>query len=145
LAKRGRTRTFTAWDRLERLTFIAALTLDPNGHIGQYIKIQWHKAKAESFPTFLHYLKKQLLSPMIVIWDRLSAGPRIVQAFRELDSKGVRFEYLPTYSPELNPLDYRWTTTKGGRLSNRANKEIMLLKDRLDCFGHRNPPGNRLC
>ena len=81
---------------------------------------------------FLFELKKQLRRPIIVIWDRLSAHRRIGRAFRELEWKGVRFEYLPAYSPELNPVEHLWTTTKWGRLSNWAAKDITSLKDRLD-------------
>jgi len=104
-AKRGCTPTLTAWDRHDRLTCIAALTVNPKtGRIGQYFKIQRHNAKADDFLMFLFELKKQLRRPIIVIWDRLSAHRRIGRAFRELEWKGVRFEYLPAYSPELNPV-----------------------------------------
>lgn len=132
-AKRGCTPTLTAWDRHDRLTCIAALTVNPKtGRIGQYFKIQRHNAKTDDFLMFLFELKKQLRRPIIVIWDRLSAHRRIGRTFRELEWKGVRFEYLPAYSPELNPVEHLWTTTKWGRLSNWAAKDITSLKDRLD-------------
>lgn len=132
-ALRGQTPIVTAWDRHDRLTCITALTLNPStGEIGQYFKVQRHNAKASDFLSFLIELKTQIKSKLIVIWDRLSAHRRVERLFQDCGFGGIRFESLPAYSPELNPVEHVWCTTKWGRLANWVASDIEDLNNRLD-------------
>jgi transposase len=131
-APKGKTPVLKAWDRHERLTCITALTISPIGtRIGQYFQIQRTNAKADHFFWFIVELKRQLKRPLIVIWDRLSAHLKTESYFRQFEIDWVQFEYLPAYSPELNPVEHVWTTTKWGRLSNWAAPGIEQLNHRL--------------
>ncbi len=88
-------------DRRDRLTCIAALTIDPHtGKLGQYFRLQKQNAKAIDFLTFLVDLKKQVKSKLIVIWDRLSAHMSIEKLFKDCGFRGITFESLPAYSPD---------------------------------------------
>ncbi len=131
-APKGKTPVLKAWDRHERLTYITALTISPKAtRIGRYFQIQRTNAKADHFFWFIVELKRQLKRPLIVIWDRLSAHLKAESYFRQLEIDWVQFEYPPAYSPELNPVEQVWTTTKWGQLSNRAAPGIEQLDHRL--------------
>lgn len=131
-AVRGQTPTVTAWDRHDRLTCITALTFTPStGEFGQFFQVRRRNAKASDFLTFLIELKTQIKSKLIVIWDKLSAHRSIERLFHDCGFGGIEFESLPAYSPELNPVEHVWCTTKWGRLANWVAKDIDDLNDRV--------------
>ncbi len=43
---------------------------------------------------------------MIVIWDRLGGHRKAANAMKDLAVPWITFEYLPAYSPELNPVEH---------------------------------------
>lgn len=131
-AKRGRTPVLKAWDRHDRLTALTALTLSPcNTLVRPYFQVQRRNAKAEDFFWFILELRRQLKRPLVIVWDRLSAHRKAEEYFRKLECHWLRFEYLPSYSPELNPVEHVWTTTKWSRLANWAAVDIDELNARV--------------
>jgi transposase len=131
-AKRGKTPVLKAWDRHDRLTCLTALTVSPKRtRVGQYFRIQRGNAKAADFFWFILELKRQLKRPLVIIWDRLAAHRKAQAYFCRLGCDWVQFEYLPAYSPELNPVEHVWSTTKWGRLANWPAPNIDDLNARL--------------
>lgn len=54
----------------------------------------------------LKTLRRYLKGPMIIIWDRLATHrSKYVRQFIETDAQ-IELEFLPAYSPELNPEEY---------------------------------------
>jgi transposase len=128
-ASKGKTPVPKAWDRHERLNYITVLTISPKcTGIGQYFQILRTNAKADQFFWFIVEINRQLKRALIVVWDRLSAHLKTESYFRQLEIIWVRFKYLPAYSPESNPVEHIWTTTKWGRLSNRDAQGVEQLK-----------------
>lgn len=64
---------------------------------------------------FLYWIKRflcpNLQSNHVVIMDNASfhKSPKIRQL---IESKGAKLLYLPTYSPDLNPIEHRWGSLK---------------------------------
>lgn len=65
--------------------------------------------------VFLAYVREVLAATLsegdIVVMDNL--GAHQVAGVREaIEAKGARVEYLPPYSPDLNPIEKRWSKVK---------------------------------
>lgn len=140
-AERGRTPVMDQWDRHDRVTAISALALSPRRkRIRFYFQLLTHNATADDFVWFLHDLRQELRRKMIVVWDRLSAHRRTDHALAQLGCRWVRFEYLPPYAPELNPVEHLWTTAKWGALANTpaddADHLWQQVNDTLDGHHH---------
>lgn len=76
---------------------------------------------------------KQMLLPELkpgqtVIWDnaRFHQSPDFAQL---IESVGCKLIYLPTYSPDLNPIEKWWAKLKA--LVRRLRTQGMILKDAL--------------
>ena len=61
----------------------------------------------------LHYGTK-----VMIIWDRLSAHLSAQTFFEQKHPDWFLFEYLPSYSPEVNPVEQCWNQMKNVILAN---------------------------
>lgn len=133
-AQRGRTPLLKAWDRRDRLTVLTALVYEPHRKrrkLRMYFQLQRRNANHETFFWFLMNLRRELKSPLVVIWDRLEAHRKAERHFVSLEIPGISFEYLPPYCPQLNPVEHVWSTTKHGRLANWPAPSVDQLEKRL--------------
>lgn len=118
-AEKGKTPVIDQWDRRDRLSVITALALSPRRRrLTMFFRLLDHNAKAEDFLWFLNDLRKELKRTLIVVWDNLGAHRRTENVLAALDCRWARFERLPPYAPELNPVEHVWTTAKWGHLAN---------------------------
>lgn len=131
-AEKGRTPVIDQWDRRDRLSVITALALSPRRRrITMFFRLLSHNAKAEDFVWFLNDLRKELARKLIVVWDNLGAHRRAENALAALECRWARFERLPPYAPELNPVEHVWTTAKWGRLANAPPTDVQQLSNRV--------------
>lgn len=65
---------------------------------------------------------------MIVVWDNLRAHKAAEKSVRLLEKRGIEFEPLPSYAPELNPVEAGWSSSKYGDLSNFAPQDADELE-----------------
>ena len=131
-APRGQTPIMKAWDRHDRLTAIAGLSLTPKRRRCElYFELLPHNAKAEDFIAFLINLRAEIRRPLTIIWDRLSAHRKAARFFTELGCPWIRFIYLPAYCPDVNPVEHIWATTKWGQLSNWPAPDIESVGERV--------------
>jgi transposase len=129
-AEKGNTPVMDQWDRRDRLSAITALVLSPGRRrVSMFFRFLSHNAKAEDFVWFLHELHQEVRRKLIVVWDNLGAHCRTENVLEELGCSWVRFERLPAYAPELNPVEHVWTTAKWGRLANAPADDIDQLWD----------------
>ena len=111
----------------QKLSVAAGLTLrnfyfrlDP-GAIGQQQVIHLFKA-----------LVRQIERPLLIVCDRLpSHRSRLVREFIELSEGHIGTEYLPTYAPELNPVEYIWAYWKQHELPNVCPRDYGELSRRV--------------
>jgi putative transposase len=113
----------------EKVSLIAALTVSPvRQHLGLYFQtfpndyVDNTKAAA-----FLEQLLRHLRGKVIVVWDRgqMHRGP----ALRALLARYPRLtlESLPSYAPDLNPVEQLWNYLKYQQLANFAPRSVHLL------------------
>lgn len=96
-------------NRGKNTTLIAAITL--GGAMGAPMTIEGGTNK-EVFESYLkHFLVPELEAGQVVVMDNL--GAHLPDKVRELiESKGAYLVYLPTYSPDLNPIEEAFSKVK---------------------------------
>ncbi len=88
--------------------------------------------------AFEVYIAQVLLPTLrrgdIVLMDNLSShkGLRIRQL---IESVGARLEFLPPYSPDLNPIELCWSKVKTVLRTAKAHTYAALLETLADAFG----------
>jgi hypothetical protein len=135
----GQTPVLRAWDRRDRLTAIAALVLSPaRRRVDLFFQLQPRNAKAEDFLWFLNDVRLEIGRRLLVVWDRLGAHRRAETVLGQLGCPWARFESLPPYCPELNPVERVWSQIKYGDLCGWAPPDVNQLDDRVsDCLEDR--------
>ena len=87
--------------------------------------------------VFYHWLTKALIPKLInksvIVMDNASFHKRndIIQAIKKA---GHTLEFLPTYSPDLNPIEKKWAQAKAIRRKLRCNPMDLFLHPKLCNF-----------
>jgi transposase len=130
-APRGSTPVLKSWDRRDRLTAFSALTVSARRRrLGLCFAVQRRNAKTADVVAFLLWVRRQLRRRLIVVLDRLAAHRAAARRLSETHADAFRFEWLPPYAPELNPVECVWSQTKYGHLSNLVPSDIEDLQER---------------
>jgi len=104
-APEGCTPVQRSWDRRDRLSVIGAVILSPTRtRVGCCFDVQRKNVKTDDVIGFLRRLRKKVCRPLIVVWDRWSVHRSAEKRILEKGWKGIEFEQLPAYCPELNPV-----------------------------------------
>ena len=106
------------------LTLVAALRVDR-------MTAPYTNDGAIDGPSFLAYVE-QVLAPTlhkgdIVFMDNLRAH-KIVGVREAIEAMGAELEYLPAYSPDLNPIEQAFSKLKAALRKGAARKVNALLK-----------------
>jgi transposase len=118
-----------AWDRYDRLSVIGAVTLSPaRRRIGTPFQIHDDNIRTGEVVEFIRQLKKHLQRPLIICWDRWQVHRSSAKQIEASRLRGIDFEWLPAYAPELNPVEARWSHTKHGDLANFIPNDTSHLK-----------------
>lgn len=116
------------WGHWERLTVIGAL--GPEGVIASM-----SIAAATSGAVFLAFIEQALIPALrgrpdaIVVMDNLGAH-KAERVRNALAAAKIAYRYLPSYSPDLNPIEPCWSKLKGG-LRARAARTLEALQAEL--------------
>jgi transposase len=125
-APRGQTPILRCWDRRDRLSVIAAITVPPSRErhrIATVFRIHPRTIRTTQATEFLRALNRQVRGPLIVVLDRLNVHRAAVKrwlASRPPDAPRVMVEWLPPYAPDLNPTEQLWNNGKRTDLANLA-------------------------
>lgn len=127
-APSGQTPIQYAWDRHDRWSVMGALSLAPWAlRIGLYFRLYDHNIVTEDVVEFVKHLHRQLGRKLILVWDRWnvhrSAARRLAR------HRWLQIEWLPSYAPELNPVEAMWNHTKYSDLAN-------FVPDDAEHLGH---------
>ncbi|MEW5976985.1 MAG: transposase, partial [Acidobacteriota bacterium] len=77
---------------------------------------------------FLTHLLRQVPGNVLVIWDKATTHrSRIVQDFVASQQGRLTLEFLPSYAPELNPVEYLWGHWKHHELPNLCPQDYGQL------------------
>ena len=73
-----------------------------------------------------HELAPRLLAGDIVIWDNLSVH-QSERARQLIEARGARLQFLPPYSPDMNPIELCWSKIKTALRAAKARTLDALL------------------
>lgn len=140
-APRGQTPIIRSWDRRQRLSVSAAITVPPcrqRHRLGACFRIQDRNVKTRDTLAFLRALEHQVRAPLIVVLDRLNVHRAAAQRWlawrQERAAKTghapppVCVEWLPPYAPDLNPVEQLWNHGKGVDLANLMPQDVHDLR-----------------
>jgi transposase len=138
LAPRGETPILPVkGGRREKVSVIAGLSLSPVARRpGLYFRT-FPNAYVTTPDTaaFLRDLLRHLRGRVIVVWDRgpIHRGDPIRRVLA--DYPRLTLERLPSYAPELNPVEQLWNHIKYARLANLSAPDADALDDLvLECL-----------
>jgi len=115
------------WDRHDRLSVIAGLTVSAQKHrVGLYFALHEQNVKTPEVEAFIRNVWRQVGRPLIVVMDRLAAHKSAAR--RLSDDDRFVFEWLPGYAPDLNPVEAAWSKTKYGDLANYVPDDVLDLE-----------------
>lgn len=110
-----------------RVSAIAALTVSPQRkRVGLYFHLYDANIRGPDIESFVRKVRRAVGKDLHVIWDRLN-GHRTAERLLADLGDSIRFDYLPGYSPELNPVEQVWAHSKHGELANHAPDDVWEL------------------
>jgi len=132
-APRGQTPILDRWDRRDKLTVISSITASPRArrlNLSFDVLPDNANARAADIVAYLQALRRQVRTPLTVIWDgsNIHSRSKLVQAYLAQHPEIVTAT-LPGYAPELNPTEQVWNWTKNARLANLAADDADELRD----------------
>jgi transposase len=84
--------------------------------------------RAPHFLNFLRALKRHCRRPVCLVWDRLPAHrSSLVRDYVHQERAWLRIEWLPAYSPELNPVELLWAHLDANALANTSPDNLAQL------------------
>ena len=129
-APRGQTPVQYSWDRHDRLSAIAALSLAPWAtRIGLYFQLFDHNVSSEDVVRFVRSLRRHLRRRIILVWDRWSVHRKAARLLRQGKCDWLQLEWLPGYAPELDPVEWIWNHTKYSDLANFVPDDLEHLQE----------------
>lgn len=138
-APSGQTPVQKAWDRHDRLSAMAALTVSPERHrLGYYFSLWPHNITAEELVWFLTEMHRYFRHQVIMVWDRSQVHRSAAAHFDTHHPDWFQFEWLPAYAPELNPVEPSWGHTKYSDLANFIPRDTSELAVAVEqSFNHK--------
>jgi putative transposase len=128
-ARKGKTPVLRTFGRRRRkVSVVAALSVAPGRRIGLYVHADaQHAIGAPTIVAFLREVLGHLRGRVIVLWDGGTnhKGPLIRELLARYPRLGL--EPLPTYAPQLNPVEFVWSYLKYGQLANFVPKHLRQL------------------
>lgn len=102
-----------------RVSAAGALGWSPvTGQTTFHFQLTFASFNTKQVRFFLRHLRRELSGPIIIVWDNLNAHKSAATYFRKHHPDWFEFEFLPGYSPELNPVDTCWAHTKSHEMPN---------------------------
>lgn len=129
-APKGRTPIHYSWDRHDRLSGMAALTVSPmRRRLGLYFQLHRRNIQFDQVMAFLTLLHRHLRRKFILVLDRYSAHRKAVRLLQAQHPDWFEVEWLPAYAPDLNPVELVWNHTKYADLANFIPEHLDDLEE----------------
>jgi hypothetical protein len=128
-APRGQTPVHKSWDRRDRLSVQAAITVSPlRRRMGLYFRIHRHNVRFPEAIALIRHLRRHLRRGFILVLDRYSVHRKAVRLLMAKHPRWLEAEWLPAYAGELNPVEQVWNHTKYCDLANFIPDDIEHLQ-----------------
>ena len=116
-APRGQTPIMHEWQTRDHLSVMGAVT--PEGKI--YTMVRQESLNGLHSIEFLLHLGRVAGDRLLLIWDNSPIHRRAeVMEFLAEIGRAIDLECLPSYAPDLNPVEWMWTQLKQVELRNLA-------------------------
>ena len=132
-APRGKTPIQKSWDRRERLSVAAAITVSPRRRrMGLYFRIHSHNIRFGEAIQLIMLVHRHLGRRFILVLDRYSVHRKAVRLLCGKHPAWFDAEWLPAYAPDLNPVEQVWNHSKYSDLANFIPDDVDHLQRELD-------------
>jgi transposase len=126
-APQGRTPVMYSWDRRDRLSVSAGLSVSARRRrIGLYFQMQERNITGEDAEAFLRQVQRALRRKLIVVMDRWAVHRKAAKSL--FGDERFWIEWLPPYAPDLNPVEHVWKHTKYDDLANYVPEDLLDLE-----------------
>jgi transposase len=118
----------------KRLNAIGTLVCDPDGTAPDLLlHLQPKSIQEDAVIAYVEALHAQVPGPVTIVLDHLRAhcGKKFAD-YQAQNRDWLRVEWFPSYAPELNPMEYFWSATKGKPLANLAPDRLDQLQRAID-------------
>jgi transposase len=93
-----------------------------------FLRLRRGTIRVPSLLVFLRALKRHRRRPVLLVWDRLPGHrSRAVRTFLIDNRSWLTVEWLPPYSPQLNPIELLWGHLDNNTLANTPAENLTLL------------------
>ncbi len=132
-APRGKTPVIKHRFNWKRINAYGVIICEVDGRDPKLLcRFQQEPINKESVVEFLGVLAEETDSPLVVVWDNLTAHrSSLVKEHIEAQTGHLTAERLPAYAPELNPVEYLWSALKGKDLANFCADSIDQVGSKL--------------
>ncbi len=129
-APRGQTPTIRHKFNWKRLHAIGTITCRADGTDPDLLlHLQEQSVKEDALIAFVNDLHQQVQGPVVLLWDGLPAHrSKRVQAHIQANSDWLSVVRFPGYAPELNPVEYLWSSIKGKHVANACPDTLEQLQ-----------------
>jgi hypothetical protein len=118
-APSGQTPIHRAWDRYDRLSAVGFIALSPRRRrLSLFFQLLAKNVDSEELIWLLKLLHRRYRREVVIVWDRWSVHRTVAAYFAANHPNWFCFEFLPAYTPELNPTEQCWNRTKYTDLPN---------------------------
>lgn len=123
-------RSATNW---KKYSAIGVITCTPHGtKPGLFLRLTPGSVTKEIIVRTLQALRRHTRGRVLLVWDGLPAHrAKLVQADAASQQHWLRVERLPSYAPELNPVEYLWSSGKKKALANVCPNGITEITSRF--------------
>lgn len=115
-------------------SLIGTITCTPRGNRPHlFLAIRPRAVRIPDVLRFLRHLRRHFRGrTLILILDNLKAHhSRAVRAYVRTQRDWLTIRYLPSYAPELNPVEYAWSALDGKDLANACADTMADLDRRV--------------
>jgi transposase len=129
----GQTPIQRAWDRHDRISAVGFISVSPiRRQLSLYFQLWPENVDTFHMIWLLRLLHGHYRHHVVLVWDRWNVHQSATAYFEEHHPTWFTFEPLPSYSPELNPVEQCWNHTKYADLPNFIPDNLDHLYDAVD-------------
>lgn len=132
-AKQGHTPIIRSATNWKKYSAIGVITCTPHGtKPGLFLRLTGGSVTKEIIVRTLKALRRHTRGTVLLVWDGLPAHrATLVKEYAASQQHWLRVERLPAYAPELNPVEYLWSSGKKKALANVCPDGIQEITSRF--------------
>lgn len=133
-APKGETPAIVSAFNWKKLSLSGIIVAAPSGFKPKLlVRVCPGAVKSPLIVRYIKELKKHLAGKkLMLLWDGLPAHrSKEVAEYLKSQKHWLRVERFPAYAPELNPIEYLWSSMKRKDLANLPPKGLEHLKQRV--------------